>query len=157
MNAVVSDDFIDSTIANLKVIGMVPQNGKLCVRKGHVCLDPPDALQPVRRWMRGDTRDAAILHVRNTIGNATRILTYMSRRGPLIAARWTTERILSEMQQCEAGLQNLRTTYTEDSLMVANINVLIERLQATRQHAGGSNSSDETTTTSCEVALLPAE
>ena len=125
-----ADDFVDITIANLKVIGMVPQNGRLCVRKGQLCIDAPDRMQAVRRWMRGDSRDAVLLHVRNTIGNAVRIVTQISPSDTPPLARWTVERIVGEMQQCEAGLRNLRTTYSSDSLTVANINVLIERLAA---------------------------
>ena len=69
-----SDEFVDSTIANLKVIGMVPRNGRLCVRKGQLCIDATDQLQPLRRWVRGDSRDLTLLHVRNTVQNACRIL-----------------------------------------------------------------------------------
>ena len=129
-----SEDFVDATIANLKVIGMVPKNGRLCVRKGQICLDHTDSMQGLRRWMRGDSRDLAIMHVRNTINNAVRIISHLtvSSSAAAIPLSWTVQRILGEMQSCEIGLQNLRTTYADDSLMVANINVLIERIAEIR-------------------------
>jgi hypothetical protein len=96
-----SEDFVDSTIANLKIIGMVPRNGRLCVRKGQLCLETSDQLQAVRRWARGDS-------------------------------------LFAELGQCEIGLQNLRTTYASDSMMVANVGVLQERIASYRAEAGAS-------------------
>ena len=137
----ISDDFVDITIANLKVIGMVPQNGRLCVRKGQLCLDADDRLQAVRRWVRGDSRESVLLHIRNTVGNAVRIVSQTSQVDPPPLARWTMDRIIAEMQQCEAGLRNLCATYSSDSLTVANINVLIERIAAQQSILSGGGGS----------------
>ena len=41
-------------------------------------------------------------------------------------------RIAAELAQAEVGLANLRATYAADSLMVANVGVLIERISARR-------------------------
>lgn len=136
-----SDDFVDSTIANLKVIGMVPRNGRLCVRKGQLCLETEDQIQPVRRWARGDSRDLTMMHVRNTIHSAQRIIQHtmdaqagdgVPDRGKLDLARWVLQQLLAELGQCEVGLQNLRTTYAADSMMVASVGVLIERIASYR-------------------------
>ena len=151
-----SDEFVDATIANLKVIGMVPQNGRLCVRKGQLCLEATDNTQSVRRWVRGDSRDLSLMHVRNTISNATRIMQLLCSTTPSTSShvppsstqgehvdpatsnliivgstkkKWTVRRIAEELAQCEVGLQNLMTTYMTDSIMVANIGVIIERIQ----------------------------
>jgi hypothetical protein len=140
----VPEDFVDSTIANLKVIGMVTQNGRLCVRKGQLCLERSDHAQGMRRWVHGDSRDVTLAHVRNTISNAGRIL--LGGRGPPPspspsptpssgdqsagehARRWTEQRISAELSRCEIGLQNLKATYMDDSVMVANLGVIIERI-----------------------------
>jgi hypothetical protein len=159
-----SDEFVDNTIANLKIIGMVGQNGKLRVRKGQLCLEKDDRMQPVRRWASGDSRDLTLLHIRNAISNATRITAMLAGGGLADATdnfdasvngvngsngsnssnnvnnssrRWTVARITAELSQCETGLQNLRTTYTADSIMVANIGVIIERLAAHREAMAG--------------------
>ena len=130
-----SDEFVDSTIANLKVIGMVPRNGRLCVRKGQLCLDTNDVTQPLRRWSRGDSRDLTLLHVRNTLSNAARIAALLGPSAETSPARaWALRQIAAELTQCEVGLCNLRTTYAEDSIMVASIGVLIARVQAQRAH-----------------------
>lgn len=128
----ISDDFVDSTIANLKVIGMVPRNGRLCVRKGQLCLETPDHMQSVRRWARGDSRDLCLMHVRNTMYNAQRIIQHLSTGVSSDRSNWVLQQIVAELGQCEVGLQNLRTTYATDSMMVANVGVLIERISSYR-------------------------
>jgi hypothetical protein len=127
----VAEEFIDSTIASLKILGMVPRSGKLCVRKGQLSLDDPDNAQGVRRWLRGDSRDITLMHARNTINSAVKISKALigSYHTTELAA-WTLERLVNEMEQCEAGLQNLKTTYACDSMMVANLDVLADRLRA---------------------------
>ena len=121
-----SEDFIDSTVANLKVIGMVPQNGRLRVCKGQLCLENTDNVQGMRRWLRGDSRDLTLVHVRNAINNAKRVVLLSS------GCVWTLRRIATELEQCEVGLQNLRATYMADSAMMANLGVVIERIVSYR-------------------------
>ena len=140
-----SEDFIDTTVANLKVIGMVPQNGRLRVRKGQLCLENTDNAQGMRRWLRGDSRELTLLHVRNAINNAKRVVLLSS------GCIWTICRIATELEQCEVGLQNLRATYMADSVMMASLGVVIERIVSYRArllmdypeiHKGNRDTSD---------------
>lgn len=131
-----TEEFVDTTIATMKIIGMVPKNGKLCIRKGHLCLDTPDQVQFVRRWVQGDSRDCTLMHVKNTINSAfkiSRFLINMPVPTSSYMTYWTLDRLLTEMGQCEIGLQNLKTTYSIDSMMVANLEVLLDRLTAHEQ------------------------
>jgi hypothetical protein len=121
-----SEEFVDATVANLKVIGMVSQNGRLCVRKGQLCLECCGSVQGMRRWLHGDSRDLTLVHVRNAISNARRVV--MLSAGCV----WTIRRIASELERCEVGLQNLRATYMSDSVMMANLGVVIERIVSYR-------------------------
>lgn len=130
-----TEEFVDITIATMKIIGMVPKNGKLCIRKGHLCLDKSDQVQFVRRWVQGDSRDSTLMHVRNTINSAFKISRFLislaiDRNHANYMTYWTMDRLLVEMTQCEIGLQNLKTTYSLDSMMVANLEVLLDRLNA---------------------------
>ena len=125
------EEFIDTTIAALKIIGMVPKSGKLCVRKGQLSLDIADNAQGLRRWVQGDSRDVTLMHARNTINSAVKIskALYMDG-GASDLSHWTLSRLVAEMEQCDVGLQNLKTTYATDSAMVANLDVLSDRLRA---------------------------
>jgi hypothetical protein len=126
-----TEEFIDATIASLKIIGMVPKNGKLCIRKGQLCLDTAVQAQCLRRWANGDSRDATLLHAKSTINNAVKInRCLMSSLIQNDVSAWTIKRLLSEMEQCETGLQNLKTTYVGDSMMIANLEVMIDRQRA---------------------------
>lgn len=121
---------MDQTIATLKVLGMIPKSGRLCVRKGHLCLDYPEA-QSIRRWIHGDSRDCSLMHVQNAVNSAFKIAKFLVETPtPSYMTTWTLERLSSEMQQCQIGLQNLKMTYATDSLIVANLEVLLDRLGA---------------------------
>lgn len=126
-----TEEFVDTTIATMKIIGMVPKKGKLCIRKGHLCLDVSDQVQSVRRWVQGDSRDCTLMHVRNTFNSAFKISRFLiTTPGASYMTYWTLDRLVTEMAQCEIGLQNLKTTYSIDSMMVANVEVLLDRLIA---------------------------
>lgn len=133
------EDFIDSTISGLKVIGMVPKNGKLSVRKGQLCLESQTRAQGLRRWINGDSRDMTLLHVKNTVSNAFKIGRMLmtadnSNASPTeVTMRvWTLERISTELEKSETGLLNLKTTYAEDSMVLATIDVMVDRQRAHR-------------------------
>jgi hypothetical protein len=129
-----NDEFIDNTIANLKIIGMLQRNQKLCVRKGQLTIERNDKLQFIRRWLHSDSRDLILLHIRNTINNAVRIARSLldTPNNPLKNMYqykdWTLTRIMQEMESTRHGLVNLKTTYTDDSIMMASLDVLIDRL-----------------------------
>ena len=128
-----SEEFIDTTIAALKIIGMVPKNGKLCVRKGQLALDVPDRMQFVRRWTNGDSRDLTLMHIRNTINSAIKICKGLLHNADSVElSQWSLGRILEEMERAQVGIQNLKTTYLDDSAMIANLDVLADRLIAHR-------------------------
>ncbi len=130
------DDFVDATMANLKIISMLQKNDKIRVHKGNISIDRGDgAVQAVRRWLNRDSRDVTLIHVRNTISNAIRIACTLSSsiitttRGSGLKD-WTLQRFVGEMAAAELGLQNLRATYMMDSGVVASIDVMTERLRA---------------------------
>jgi hypothetical protein len=126
-----TDDFIDTIFANMKVIGMLQKNSKLCIRKGQLAIDTDDRFQGLRRWIYKDGRCIIIMHVRNTINNAIAVSKRLLKDEISTDLRdWTVLRMHEEMRACENGLQNLKTTYMEDSAMVAALDVLIERLRA---------------------------
>ena len=128
-----NEEFTDNTIANLKIISMVQKNQKLCVRKGQLTIEKNDRVQFIRRWLHNDSRDLILMHVRNTINNAVKIArALMDNTATMSFKEWTLARIMEEMESTEHGLANLKTTYTDDSIMIANLDVLIDRLKINR-------------------------
>lgn len=126
-----TEELIDTTLTTLKVIGMLPKNGRLCVRRGQLTLEPDDHLQRWKRWIYRDSRDITLMHIKNTINNATKIIKgIMSSQIEIEMKAWTLQRFLSEMTSCQSGLVNLKTTYINDTAVVAMLDVICERLQA---------------------------
>lgn len=126
-----TEDQIDVIITSLKVISLVQKNGRLCIRKGALTIEPDDHLQRVRRWMYNDSRDLTLIHIRNTIMNATKIMKGIIKKQIEIELKdWTLHTLFNEMTNYQSGLINLKTTYNHDAIMVSSIEVLLERLKA---------------------------
>ena len=128
-----TEDVIDTTIANLKVIGMVQKNGRLSIKKGQLTIEPDDHFQRLRRWFNKDGRDLTLMHIRNTVNNAIKLTKGMIEntieQHPSLKS-WALQRFTTELQNCQAGILNLKTTYNDDSQMVANLDVIGDRIQA---------------------------
>ena len=126
-----TEELIDTTLTSLKVIGMVPKNGRLCVRRGQLTLESEDHMQRWKRWIYRDSREVTLMHIKNTINNSTKIIKgIMSNQIDIELKSWTIQRFLSEMTSCQSGLLNLKTTYISDTSVVATLDVICERLSA---------------------------
>lgn len=126
-----TEDMIDNTIASLKIISMIKKNGRLSVRKGQLTIESDDNMQTLRRWFYHDSREVSLMHIKNTIFNAIKISKgILENKIETELKTWSLQRLAIEMQNCQAGLLNLKTTYNDDSLMIANIDVISDRLKA---------------------------
>lgn len=130
-----NEGFIDSTLANLKILSMIQKGEKLCIRKGHLTIEKSDKSQFLRRWIHNDNRDTIMLHIRNTIQNAFKIIEHYlndtsNKKDHNSICNWTLDRIYTEMTLALNGLVNLKTTYINDAIVLANLDVLCDRLNA---------------------------
>jgi DNA-binding Xre family transcriptional regulator len=126
-----TEELIDNTIANLKIISMLQKNQKLSVRNGQLTLEHDDTFQVLRRWFFKDSRNLTLLHIRNTINNAIKLSKgIISGQVDIELKSWTLQKLASEMQHCQTGLTNLKTTYNNDAIVFANLDVIIDRLEA---------------------------
>jgi hypothetical protein len=129
-----TDEQIDNTITTMKVIGMLPKNGRLCVRKGQLTLEADNQFQKIKRWIYRDSRDVTLIHIKNTMNNANKLIKgIMNDQIDIELKLWSLQRFLAEMINCQSGLVNLKTTYIEDTNMVATLDVICDRLQANCQ------------------------
>ena len=122
---------IDQCLISLKVIGMIQKNDKLCVRKGSLTIEPNDKFQIMRRWFYKDNRFLCMMHIRNTITTTNNISkSIIEGKIDINMSNWTLKSILKELTNCQSGMINLKTTYSNDTVMIANIDMLLERIQA---------------------------
>ena len=126
-----NDELIDNTITNLKIIGSCCKNNRLCVRKNQLIIDTDDYLQSVRRWYHRDSRDLTLIFIKNTINNAINLIKSLNNNEINIDLKeWTLTTLLQELINAKEGLINLKTTYNDDGVFKASIDIIIDRLEA---------------------------
>jgi hypothetical protein len=109
---------MDSLITNLKIIGMIQVNDKLCIRKGHLQIDSCVRLQFLSRWFYKDSRDS-ILNFLNVL-----VKINLENMNP-----WMLTRLLIELENVCTGLNNLKSTYISDPYMIVKIDYLIDKFK----------------------------
>ncbi len=109
-----NEDHINSIITNLKIIGMLKVDEKLCIRKNHLQIDKFSHLQSIKRWFYRDSRDFIIMFIKDLIKNI-KLLKFENY------STWTINLLLSEMEQAKTGLLNLKKTYSDDPIMFVTL------------------------------------
>ena len=115
-----SEEFIDSIITNLKILSIVQINEKLCIHKGHLQIDRDTGLQSIKRWFYRDSRDLILNFIKELIRNINYLFTKVKSLEK-DEQKWIITRILTEMDNIENGLNNLKTTYSIDPVTIVNI------------------------------------
>ena len=121
------EDFIDNIITNIKILGMIQINEKLCIRKGHLQIDYISNVRSFKRWLFRDSRDTILIYIKELIRNLTVILKTPDK--------WTLTRILNEMDNALSGLGNLKTTYSDDPIMIVTFDNIIIKFKELCQNA----------------------
>jgi hypothetical protein len=114
---IIVEDLVDKIIINLKIIGIIKVNEKLCIRKGNLQIDQESNLRSLKRWFFRDTRDDFLIFIRDII-----------RKINLITDHRDLERICSEFEKAQLGMDNLKTTYSMDPVTIATIDNLVIKL-----------------------------
>ena len=90
------DEQIDNTITTLKVLGMLPKNGRLCVRKGQLTLEADNQMQKIKRWIYRDSRDVTLIHIKNTMSNTNKLIKgIMTNQIDIELKTWSLHRFLA--------------------------------------------------------------
>lgn len=114
---IIVEDLVDKIIINLKIIGIIKVNEKLCIRKGNLQIDQESNLRSLKRWFFRDTRDDFLIFIRDLI-----------RKINLITDQRDLERIHSEFEKAQLGMDNLKATYSMDPVTIATIDNLVIKL-----------------------------
>ena len=114
MNSI-NEESIDNIITNLKIISLVKVEEKLSIRKGHLSLDNSSNFQFLKRWFYRDSRDMVLLFVKDLIRSISNLFDKLNCYNDNI---YILKKILVEMENAKTGLINLRTTYSNDAVMV---------------------------------------
>jgi hypothetical protein len=143
---VMASESTDLLIINLKVIAGLQPNERLSVRNGAFEVQEYGYMQSVWRRLGGDTRWVNLNEIKRLIDDALRLLSVYSAYAFQPAKPATTsvaayptplpdnalavvKTLTSELTAAASGLDNLKTTYAGDSRMVANLDVILQKLR----------------------------
>ena len=128
MSAVASknngEDFVDQILTSLRVVSMIKEGQKVCIRNGTLTLEVKSTgvSTAVRRWINNDSRQNTLRYIRNIISNA---LDLSSIHGD----EETIQKISAALSDCLTGLGCLTVTYSDDASVTATIEVMCDRIK----------------------------
>jgi hypothetical protein len=117
------DDSEDHLLTSLKVISMIKEGQKVCVRNGHLTLEIQSTglVASMRRWLNKDSRTATINYIKSVINNS--IVMSKTHRN-----QDSVEKLVIGMNESLTGINSLIVTYAEDATVAATLQVLHNRI-----------------------------
>ena len=131
---------VDNTLLNLKILGCIKKMDKLVINKDNLEIETCDYLTPVRRWWFGRDRNETMESIKLVINNSfiltDKTLTDESKHITENNSNFyfdeenTTllQRFVFEMSNARKGLITLRNTYSSDTRIVSELDILVEQL-----------------------------
>ena len=123
----------EDLITDLKVISMLKENGRLCIRNGHLSIEPnietkqnilytmsAHASLAVRRWWNQDNRQNAMLKVQSLILKCYEIREKLNDE--------QKQQFFPLCVEASDGLMHLKNTYKNDAAVSARLSVYINSL-----------------------------
>lgn len=116
--------FIDQILTSLKIISMIKEGQKVCVRNGLLSLEPTSTGIPaaVRRWINNDSRQSTLAYIKNVINNSLDVCN-------ILTDHETIEKLSKSLSDSSTGLGSLAVTYEKDVPIVATIQVMQDRIK----------------------------
>lgn len=147
------DTWITKMITQLKVVAQLEKGDKLCTEGALFYIEPSSYLtQCVKRTYHGETRtrnlqrisdvvDKVIDHLRFVIVNTNRSKSTNTLEGLICGMDTETfiKRCLSALSMTINGLRNLSYSYTNDACAMAQLDCVIENINAFMDHCSTLN------------------
>ena len=138
----------DQLLTSLKILGRLRQHERVSTTGDIVRIDGQQGMvQAIRRWWNGENREKNL----ETIG---RIVDSAFAQLEMIHAQHTESnkvfalRLRTELRSTMQGLENLQSTYEDDSVSHARIEVLVDRIRTRLETAAGATEEKRPATTS---------
>jgi hypothetical protein len=118
------DEFVDQILTSLKIISMIKEGQKVCVRNGLLSLETKSSGIKVAliRWINNDNRNTTLSYIKNVINNALDIIKIHNDEN-------TKNKIKVSLTECITGLSSLGVTYSNDAGISATIVVMQDRIR----------------------------
>jgi hypothetical protein len=118
-----SEEIIDQLLTSLKVISMIKEGQKVCVRNGHLSLETQSTgvLTSIRRWINKDNRKTTIYYIKSVVQNSISI-------SKIHKNSLSISKILAGLEESLTGINSLIVTYVDDATVAATLQVLHRRI-----------------------------
>jgi hypothetical protein len=120
-----TDDLVDQVLTSLKIVAMIKEGQKVCIRNGLLTLETHSTgvQVAIRRWINRDNRQSTLSYIKNVVNNAFDIASMHQSDA-------TVEKLKSALTNCILGLGCLAVTYNDDASITASIEVMQDRIRA---------------------------
>jgi hypothetical protein len=118
-----SEEIVDHLLTSLKVISMIKEGQKVCVRNGHLTLEiqSTGVVTSVRRWIHNDSRQTTVHYIKSVIHNSISV-------SKVHKNQTSVDKIIAGMKEALVGINSLIVTYTDDATITATLQVLYSRI-----------------------------
>ena len=122
----------DSLMTSLKVLSSVKHHERINTQGPIISVDSAGWLQPLRRWWQSESRDINLSQINTIIDNAFSQLTLRQKNTDknTTSNKIFIMRLTKELEGAVEGLTNLRTTYQDDLVAVARIDLLVDKIKS---------------------------
>jgi len=135
---IITQQFIDENILNLKIISKIKENDKLLANKSLLEIDSPHLFQSVNRWYNKENRNITIEKLNNILEGTFKITKILLEKEKSDKEEISLEdnnsqifqTLILEMKNSLVGLENLKKTYSEDILVSSQLDLLISKLSS---------------------------
>jgi len=114
---------IQNVLIDLKIVSMVGPNGKLKLINGVLALDTNSYFSSIRRFLSNTNRYSISYRIQQRILDLERLF-----EEEHVKDDWIKSEILKMIEPLKTGLMNLKETYTTDSQMSANFDIMVARV-----------------------------
>ena len=119
-----SEEIIDQLLTSLKVISMIKEGQKVCVRNGHLSLEVQSTgvITSLRRWINRDNRHTTVCYIKSVVHNALSVTKTHNNET-------SVDKVLKGLEEAVTGIKSLTVTYMHDATVSATLQVLRDRIQ----------------------------
>ena len=119
------EDFVDQLLTSLKIVSMIKEGQKVCIRNGLLTLETKSTgvNAAIRRWIHNDNRNATLMYIRNVVNNSVDVCNMHHTDSVVI-------KITESLESCLTGLGCLAVTYSDDAGITATAGVMQDRIRS---------------------------
>jgi hypothetical protein len=120
-----TDDLVDQVLTSLKIVAMIKEGQKVCIRNGLLTLETHSTgvKVAIRRWINRDNRRSTLSYIKNVVNNAFDIAGMHQDEA-------TVEKLKLGLKDCILGLGCLAVTYNNDASITASVEVMQDRIRS---------------------------